>query len=373
MTKYELSITRDYVPGWTVTDAIRELFQNALDQEVVMSSNAMFWDYDEDRQRFLIGNKSSILAPKTLLLGSTTKADDPGTIGKFGEGYKIATLVLTRLGKKVTFFNYGAREVWTARFSKSKKYGAEILVFDVDKKYPWAVIPDNNLTITVEGITLEELAEITSSNLHMQTDVERWETTRGDILTDEHLSGKMFVNGLYICDGADFSYGYDFNPRYIKLDRDRKLIDNFDLKWTTSQMWLNTEDEEAIRTAAALVATNRPDVAYVRNVKGYGTASANKFMAVANHAYDAFKEKHGANAIPISSTDELENLAPEHNAVIVSSDYAEIVKLSSSYEQPKYKELPTLSNEIEGWIAKYGSDLSDDAIQTLIDIGDEFA
>ena len=46
--KYELTISKNYVPDWGVKEAIRELFQNALDQEIVDSNNSMFFAYDED-------------------------------------------------------------------------------------------------------------------------------------------------------------------------------------------------------------------------------------------------------------------------------------------------------------------------------------
>ena len=32
MRKYELSISADYVPEWGVTEAIREFFQNSIDE-----------------------------------------------------------------------------------------------------------------------------------------------------------------------------------------------------------------------------------------------------------------------------------------------------------------------------------------------------
>jgi hypothetical protein len=370
MTKYELSITKDYVPGWTLVDAMRELFQNALDQETVMPDNTMFWEYHEEVESFHIGNKLSILEPKTLLLGSSTKANDSRTIGKFGEGYKIATLVLTRLGKKVTFFNYGAREVWTARFSKSKKYDAEILVFEVDKKFPWAAVPNNNLTIVVEGITPEEESEIRESNLHMQKRYQYWSTPKGRILTDEKHKGKMFVNGLYICTSEGFHYGYDFKPQYMSLDRDRKLILDFDLKWTTSQMWVGFDDADerwdfdAIDAAERLISNGSKDVEYLTSFRNTG----NKYQAVAQHTHDSFKHEHGDNAVPVTTTFELDMVPKTHKAIIVSEEYANVIKSSPTYIRPKLIEPETLREAIDKWVETYEADLPEYAADALYNI-----
>ena len=42
MRKFELSISADYVPEWGVTEAVREFFQNSIDEETRDSSNKMF-------------------------------------------------------------------------------------------------------------------------------------------------------------------------------------------------------------------------------------------------------------------------------------------------------------------------------------------
>ena len=103
MRKYELSISADYVPGWGITEAVREFFQNSIDEETRDSSNKMLFEYDEAEEKLIIGNKHSELDIKTLLFGTTTKNDDDKMIGNHGEGYKIATVVLLRLGKTVVF------------------------------------------------------------------------------------------------------------------------------------------------------------------------------------------------------------------------------------------------------------------------------
>lgn len=351
MTKYELSLTRDYVPDWTLVDAVRELFQNALDQETVAADNKMFWEYSEGI--FKVGNKLSVLEPKSLLLGATTKAGDDKTIGKFGEGYKIATLVLTRLGKVVTFYNYGAREVWRARFSKSRKYGAEILVFEVDKKYPWTSVPDNNLTISIEGITEQEFSEIRSSNLHIsKKNSDFIQTPKGRILLDPDSKAMMYVNGLLIRKSEGFTYGYDFNPDQIALDRDRKLIQDFDLKWTTSQMWLSGGDQVATM-AAELVKDNSPDTAYLTEVS-YGYE---KIKPISEKATESFTATYGKNAVPVSSQEQAELIPNSHKAIIVTENLAKVIKSNPSFTVPPKVTTPSLADKVESWLDKYGANI----------------
>ena len=100
--KYELSISADYVPEWGVTEAVREFFQNAIDEQRRDSENSMFFDYDPKGQVIRIGNRHSDLDIKTLLFGESTQRGKEEMIGSHGEGSKIATVVLLR---KAGFFS----------------------------------------------------------------------------------------------------------------------------------------------------------------------------------------------------------------------------------------------------------------------------
>ena len=46
MANYELTVSMGYVPTWTHVDAVREIFQNAKDEETVNPENKMFFDYN---------------------------------------------------------------------------------------------------------------------------------------------------------------------------------------------------------------------------------------------------------------------------------------------------------------------------------------
>ncbi|GAV11443.1 hypothetical protein [Paenibacillus sp. NAIST15-1] len=367
MSKYELSLSRDYVPDWTLVDAIRELFQNALDQQTTMPDNEMFFSYKEDEKKLYIGNKSSVLSVKSLLLGKSTKRNEPNTIGKFGEGYKVATLVLTRLNKCVTFFNYGAREVWRPRFVNSRRYGCEILTFFIDKKYIWQRVPDMNLTIEIDNISPEEYSDIVASNLHCQDVGKVTHSECGRILHESRYKGKVFVNGLFVCDYIKYEEGYDFRPQYLRLDRDRKLADNFELEWLSSRMWRGAQAEKAVE----LIKRGCADVAYFSSVSFYSPSST----VIDDIVFEDFKKEHGENAIPVTTQDEYVeiNSSPEYRPVIVSQSYCNVIKSSSKYEPPVLRkiDIETSKAKIEKWLEKHKQSLSKKAILELQNIIEE--
>ena len=75
-------------------------------------------------QTIYIRNEGTALSRSTLLLGSTSKGDG-GSRGKFGEGYKLAFLVLCRLGVQVQVRT--GSEIWTPYIEKSDTFGSDLL------------------------------------------------------------------------------------------------------------------------------------------------------------------------------------------------------------------------------------------------------
>ena len=190
MSKYELTIDTNYVKNWDIGEAIRELFQNSLDEQEENPDNVAYFHYSNIDNRLTIGNKLSTLNVETLLLGVSSKSDSENTVGQFGEGYKIATMVLLRTGHNVTFYNYGAKEVWHTKLKKSRRYGGRLVpVFDVDKKYPWTTVPNRNLEIVVENVTSEEYEIIKSFILMLHEDV-------GETLSSQY--GRILLNDMQL-------------------------------------------------------------------------------------------------------------------------------------------------------------------------------
>lgn len=339
MSKYELSISADYVPTWGVVEGAREFFQNALDEQVADPNNKMFFEYDEDEEILRIGNKLSTLDIQTLLFGRSSKPENSGMIGRFGEGYKIATVVFLRNGKEVTFYNYCSREIWRTRLVKSRRYqGALVPTFFVDKVKIWDKVPENSLIIEIKGITSEEFEEIQESNLWLQgfydgthTD-EYYDTLYGKILLGEEYQHKLFVSGLFVCENSELKYGYDVHPDQIKLDRDRGLVSDIDLAFLTSRMWnQHSMEESAAADEKTLSVVECFDGKYMH----YSAPSALKSQ-VANE----FLNENGPKAVPVTTQEEADQMTKlDLKPVYVTENKKNLITTSDEFQanQTGYK------------------------------------
>lgn len=370
MNVFELSVSRDYVPGWGVPEAIRELFQNALDAQAADPANVMDFEYVPEEEKLIITNRTSSLSTQSLLLGASSKRDDESMIGQFGEGYKIAVLVLVREGLDVVFYNYDKKEVWRPRLINSPRYGTEILAFFIDKEAQWTEAPDNNLTIEITGLTEGMFEQIKVTNLHVKQryatePLATLETRYGSILLDDDQKHKVYVNGLFVCEYQDYEYGYNFKPEHLKLDRDRKLVSDFDLKWLASTMWLdNRGDPEFITRAVALAEKGAADVAYISSIH----SRREGFDSIAQEALEMFRKRYGAKAVPVSSQYEAESLDPSHKPIYVNPEYKELITEAAGYEEPTYIHTPTLYEEVERWMELYESEIPEHALSDLREI-----
>lgn len=374
--KFELSLTKNYVADWGVYDALRELIQNAIDQEVTIPDNKKSIVYKDET--LYISNKSSVLERQSLLLGHTSKQDDDKTIGQFGEGYKIAFLVLTRLEKPVTVYNYGAKETWTVKFSKLKKYNYEkVLVVTVDDAYPWTKVPDDNLTIKVENITPDEYEGLIERTLFLQNDVDFEGTPYGDILFSDKHKGQFFVNGLYVTTNNEFSNGYNIRPEFMKIGRDRNLVDSHDLRSMTRRMWLFSQDNKRKLDLIKNESSDVYGINYVsptynsvaKSERGFYT----KLNTLAEDAYSQFKEEYGEKATPVSTESENKEIRLKYKdlrPVVVNSTMKELINESDTYKQDLKNHIKTEMNyrdEIELFIRDTTYSATADAILAMLE------
>lgn len=199
-------MTRDYCKDWTAIDAIREMVQNALDSNKVCG-------FAVDAECVTVVTKAATLPNSAFALGESQKAT--GSIGGYGEGFKIGMLVLTRLGLEPVIAT--ADKLARGKFVKNEFTKLDTFNIELVEMAPFDSGSDIVFECNVGNIDIEEL----KSKITPFRDKPFKLPATVDILHNEQ--GKLFVNGLYICEDSKLTFGYNFAPDQITLNRDRNM------------------------------------------------------------------------------------------------------------------------------------------------------
>lgn len=234
----DYNMSRDYCSDWGAIEALREIVQNAID------SNR---DYECKINPYSIevATNGVTLPPQVFSMGVSDKGED--SIGKYGEGFKIAMLVLTRLGLDPVILT-GTYRV-EGLFREHEFTGIETFCLE---------ITDNESIVNAiqfvckndESLDLEELYDkiphFTDQIPDLPTNVDVWKSKPGSV----------YVNGLFVTK-EDLVFGYNFAPRSIKLNRDRNMVDG--VHWQLAEYFggLSSNNAEMV---FYLVERDAPDV-----------------------------------------------------------------------------------------------------------------
>lgn len=344
VAQYPLPFTKNYIRHWGIVEAIRELFQNQLDSDSPFEYSI---GMAEDRSLTLsLSTRNFTLSPKTLLLGATTKAESKDKIGSFGEGYKMALLVLTRENRKVTVKN--GDYLWTPEFIHSHQYDDEILVINSEL----ATERNDGITYVIENIDSSEMDQIKMSNLHMEPNVgEVIDTSYGRILLNQ--KGKLYVNGLFVCN-TELEYGYDMKPEYLTLERDRQTVDSFDLKHNAKCMWFETDKYEMIADGIE------------KELQDFSLAQYGSPQLVKEACYQHFIKKN-PGMIAVSNQEELNKLVKDGmtNTVFVGGNYYSNISGAKEFSSSSIKTPDPLKpiDIMEAFITKHKHRLGNKAVK----------
>lgn len=282
-TKIRLTITPDYVADWGFWEACRELLQNSIDQQATDARSKPIFSYDEQGQSLYIGATHCHLERNTLLLGQTTKRDDASQIGNFGEGYKLALLVLTRLQYEVIIEN--GNETWIASIEEDADFGTDVLTITIHHGQ------DNRdgVIFGLRDVTPDAYGSIHKNYLMNQPE--------NRILDEAYLRGRIFVGGLFVCKIDPLKFGYNFSPHRVKLNRDRSMVSEWEVKYEAAKLWTESEDFDQVYELAEAGA---PDVEQLEGHLQYGSRPTMS-RAIA----ERYAKENGA-AVPIAVESERE-------------------------------------------------------------------
>jgi hypothetical protein len=223
MKTVPLSLSKNYVAKWGVWEAVREILQNAIDTgdfRVTFSPVA---------SSIRVVSRAGAIPMQSLLLGNTSKANDASTLGKFGEGFKLALLVLAREGIECTIRN-GLTQ-WAPKFAYSEVFEGECLVLEITDDQSGE--PDE-VSFHIQNLPHDTFAQIRGNYLTKSEVPIVFESGEAYAFKRGQETSKLYVGGLFVSEltanDKQFVYSYNFPPSVVDLDRDRSTVSSWKIQ-----------------------------------------------------------------------------------------------------------------------------------------------
>lgn len=332
---FVLPIKSTYVPHWGTFECLREILQNAKDEEEE-NGHKMTVRYKGGWLR--VSNLGADLARKALLIGETSKATRADLRGQFGEGLDLALLSGVRAGYDIRV--YTRTEVWTPTLEHVAKFDAEVLV-----------VRTRALTTETSGVEvrikmpLEDWKEARKLFRFLVDDEDTFKVTvpKGTILLHPDRRGQIYAKGIYCTTIQNLSYGYDLNS--VKLDRDRRMVDIWDLRWELADMLRDGVAREPGKLGPSVYGMLKKKTEDVHAMGGYGTTD--DFAA---KMVEHFQAEHGEGAIPVESMAESQKL--DHvgaRGVVVSDTLKKVLERKVKSAVEVHRELATAAEKEWSW------------------------
>lgn len=196
VTKFNLNLSVRYVPNWGPKEVAREIISNGFDADpdgMTIKAHGI--------NSLLVKTNTVPSIGHLMVIGSGTKTEEDSNIGQFGEGFKLAALVTTRLNGKlmVTFENK------TIEFSIEDYLGDKVLFATI-----------RELPKTVEGMTVHIVLPGVGkyAGMFLQDRSNR-------VWADNEA--KVYVKGVEV---RDAPFNYSICTDEIRLNRDRNFIES---------------------------------------------------------------------------------------------------------------------------------------------------
>ncbi|MHB0858819.1 MAG: hypothetical protein ACYC5M_14785 [Anaerolineae bacterium] len=211
MRTLSTAISPQYVSNWSLEMALREVLQNYLDtRQQFHCPGSLTWR----KGQLIVEDQGPGLALRHLLLGLSEKGE--GAIGQFGEGLKLALLVLAREGVPVEIQSHALRIV--PRIALDPAFGAETLQLEVTETTPQV---GTRIVIACSEATYVEARNhfVVLARPRIQ-----W-VQRGRVSLP---GGQIYVHGARAgtLSGALFSYHFQGEEARALSNRDRTHLDH---------------------------------------------------------------------------------------------------------------------------------------------------
>lgn len=300
MAKIPLTISGDYIQDWGFWEGCRELIQNAKDADEYEGAKMTVKHFAQTNKLVITNENTVVPASLLLLLGATSKRETEQR-GKFGEGAVLGILALIRAGHDVRIESGG--EVWTPAIEEVEEghpfAGSKLLVFNTRK------LRDRreDFTVEIDNVSKEVWAATKKLFLFLQPPkaADMVEVPgEGSVLLGEDYKGMVFSRGIFVMKHDDIECGYDL--RNLKLDRDRRSTDEWDLRYHLSQIWNQAHCAAPDKFAAVIYKMAKEDKAETKSLR----YSADQKLL--SRLKEEFEAEHGKDTVPVETMSEAREL-----------------------------------------------------------------
>lgn len=323
----EIAVSLDYIRGWGIWEGVREMVQNALDS----NDDGYPMDISHENGYLVLRNRHCRLGHNVWVFGVTSKRNTYGQRGTHGDGLKAGTVALLRAGVEVFFHN--ADEIWRPCVEASEQFdGEEILKVKVRKRRAdsWGDRPDEDFACYIK-ISKKQWEEFQGRFLDLKDDDHLYGIYPSKILNTPEEKGNIYCKGVWVCRRDDLAVGYNLNN--LDLDRDRRVVDEWDLKWEIANLWRtqmkdSDNKDDMIQNAYNLL--NAGEANDLGRLASKLDPSWDANCAQITGAFQArFVEDYGEKAVPVTNADEASKV--EHfglKGIVVPQDLHKVLQHS---------------------------------------------
>lgn len=278
-------MTLNYRENWSNWEAVREIVQNMMDA----SENNFTIKQTSDG--LLLKDAGTGLKKKHLLLGVSEKENN--SRGKFGEGLKLALIVLKRLGYDVIIK------------SNNLKITVDTTIIEEEKCLKLLIdTTPNNVSGT--EVLIKGYNDSTFDDNFVKKNNKKviYKCPKGQII--EETPTRLYVKDIFVCDLENARYSY--NLRNIQLAEDRNIPSEWDLRRCIGRVYEMVNKKQLLINLFNAIKEGQ----YEHNI------NINYINGVQSKTWvNAFKEVYGNKAV-IRTDDEWEREATWRGAKVVT-------------------------------------------------------
>lgn len=219
----QYGIGPEYLPKWGLKEALREIFQNFIDYDGEYEIETEPCDPGENGL-LAVSISNSYIPDKLefLRIGNSTKSGN--SIGKHGEGLKMALLIFARNNYNITINT--DKYCISPRFIDNPEIG-KLFVIDYEEM-DWDY-KDFKINFYCDQDIYNEFVD----DIILPKDI-IFTNKIGSIVNRE--KGNIYSGGLFVSNLRNLSKAYDISPMWLPLDRDRATPSSFDVHYYASKI-----------------------------------------------------------------------------------------------------------------------------------------